>query len=493
MKSLREITGKPSALYLVVLIWITCITHRCLTIWFDWETVRFFVQPRPGQFRWLSPWYSGWVDLSDYGIRAASLTLRPLMTYFLQIQAILFQSWSPGYHMVSLTLHLACVLCLILVLRKLGLSIPSAALGGLIFGVHPLSTQPLWILADSAETCVLVFGLLALYYYDQKPLVSACAVVTALYCKETAITIPAWLLIYDLLFLDRAISLKRSARFRLRRISLPTIVTVFYLVHRTLAFQGLGGYGSVDHGRLQNNFDVISQNTAWLFTFAHHHSLFIWIFVALLVLAFIPRVPRVFRFGMLWFVIFLLPINNLCNKWYLYTPVAALSTCFLGALDPLIRRTTTRYATIFFCLSVSLYLSMISVAELNFQLLNADKPMAIASQLKTRYPSLPSGSQILFQLPPGQSEEAFPGHYFRPSNFKIQKFRPPLESIVWDLNGTRFTSDGKRVWSRSVEAAVRLLYNDITLTVKLTETRISVMDKNTNTILINYNPETGVF
>ncbi|MCD4655321.1 hypothetical protein K8T06_15480 [bacterium] len=468
MKLSQTYKLNPVYIEIAVLSWIVAVQWQSLLIWFDWETVRFFVQPRQLQYRWIEAWHSGWVDLSEYGINIASLTLRPLMTWSFQIESLIFGKWAPGYHILNLAAHLACVWLLMRLLRKMGLSIPAASLTGLLFGLHPLSTQPLWILGDRAEVCVLLGGLFALYHYGSSRILSSLGLLFALYCKETAVTIPGWLLVYDVIFLDRGVSLRRTLRFRFRRIFIPSILTTLYLIHRLVALGGMGGYKSVNHFRVDHIPEVLSYNLAWVLTFTHGHQFFVSGLILISVIVLLPWTPRVTRFSIIWVFLFLLPLNNLCNKWYLYTPTAAMISAIAGCFDPLLRNHRFRLITAMLLLLTTVYFSVLSHAELTHQKRNATLPQHLATKLHELINDIPPNSTIVFILKPPFEANKLQGHFFKPSQFLIKSFKPPAEAIVWDLNATRYYGN-EPVWTRSVEAAVRLLYNDITIRVELSD------------------------
>ncbi len=468
-----------------IAVWVAIVTGRSFTIWFDWETVRFFVQPRPGQYRWLSPWWSGWVDLSDYGIVVASQTLRPLMTWSFQFESILFADWAPGYNILNFATHLICCLLLMRLLRKLHVAPVISLLFALLFAVHPLTTVPLWILADRAEVFVLLGGLTALLAYPSRPFIVLSGLFIALYSKESAISIPAWLIVYDFLFLDTTGPSLTTVKKRARRLLPPIVLTILYLVHRTVVFSGIGGYRSIDHGLLTNMLDIFYQNIAWLLTLPHGKT---WITLSFLVIIFaflLLTRSRTALFGILWLLLFFIPTNNLCHKWYLYTSVAALMTLFAGLAHHGYTHARLAKPLSIIILLVAVYLSILSYAELYHQKRNADLPINLATTLKEKIPSIPAGTRLDFVLPPTVKKNELKGHYFNPLNFKVEAYKSPIESIVWDLNSTRYLPDTTPVWTRSVEAAIRLKYNDISLRVLLIDYNEPSLD---NAIRVLYNP-----
>ncbi|MBN1879357.1 hypothetical protein JW823_04525 [bacterium] len=469
-------------------IWLATVLYPSLHIWFDWETVRFFVISRPDQYRWLAPWYTGWIDLSDYGISAASLTLRPLMSWSFQLESILFKSWAPGYHLLNIFAHLSCTGLLIRFLHRQKIGLYSAWLAGLLFAVHPLSTQPLWILGDRAEVFVLLGGLIALNTYRTNPFLSSAGLVLALLSKETAVTIPAWLIAAEFCLSPNRKSSPDNWTKRLRRLLPAILIVLLYLLYRSTVFSGLGGYRSVNHMHFSHVADVLSQNIAWLLTIPHGHPI---LFASFLLPALITLFgPPVSRFSLIWLCLFLLPVHNLCNKWYLYTPAAASAMLIAGWTARGMRHRCFIKPITLVCLLAAGACSVLSHAELVFQQKNADVPIRLACAIRAVKPSLEHGTRLRFIMAPPIRLRDLTGHFFDPSTFEVKKVKTPLESIVWDLNATRFTPSGRPVWTRSVEAALQLVYDDISLRAELTDfDHMHLPDPGTINIL--YDPNTG--
>ncbi len=444
---------------LLIALWVIAVQFRSLLIWFDWETVRFFVQPRPGRIRWLEVFYGGYIDLSDYGIRAASQTFRPLMATMFHIEALLFGGREWLWHSVNLAFHLACVYLLIRCARSMGLDARASSLAGLLFGVHPLVTQPLWILLDRAEQAVLLTGLIVLLTHTRSLFVSSLALLAGLLSKETAVTIPLWIVLWDLL---------ESGFRRFRSWLVYGCLTAVYVGYRAWIFHGMGGYRSVEHFRVGDLAETIAQNLSWLLTVPHPFPGGVCIAAGLLVLALIPAMPRGYRFGVLWSALFLMPVHNLCNKWYLYTPVAGMSLALASLVAALYRRhpATGRIAR-GFALGLAILFSLQSIAELDHQKRNADVPRQLAVAAQACVPDPKPDATFRFILRIAQDELPLRGHWFDPGSFQIKAQKSPLESIVWDLNATRYLQSGRPVWTRSVEAALRYRYDSLRLTAVL--------------------------
>src|SRR5436305_9036996 len=98
---------------------------------------------------------------SDGGAFQASArvdTYRPLTMSTFFVEHALWGARPAGYHVVSVLVHLLCVLVLYRVGRRLGLSEWAAALGALAFGAHPALGEAVhWVNGRSDPLCVLFF------------------------------------------------------------------------------------------------------------------------------------------------------------------------------------------------------------------------------------------------------------------------------------------------------------------------------------------------
>ncbi len=125
-------------------------------------------------------------------------TYRPLTmtTFFVERALFGLRAWA--FHLDSLLLHLACVLLLYSVGRRL-MSERAALWGALLFAVHPAISEAVhWIDGRSDPLCVLFFLLALGAWLDGKWLPVVAAVLAATLCKETA-----FVLIPPIIFLGR--------------------------------------------------------------------------------------------------------------------------------------------------------------------------------------------------------------------------------------------------------------------------------------------------
>ena len=118
-----------------------------------------------------------------------------------------------GFHLFNLGLHGLCVLLVYLLGRTLGGGERLAALGALLFALHPVNAEVVNYISSRSESLAACFYLAALVAYLQgrkrylqgEKIAVLCGVLSllayagGLLCKSIAITLPAALLIYELL------------------------------------------------------------------------------------------------------------------------------------------------------------------------------------------------------------------------------------------------------------------------------------------------------
>ena len=134
-------------------------------------------------------------DGGRYANSAAVDTYRPLTMTTFFVERALFGRRPAGFHVVSVLIHLANVLLLFAVARRLRLSVGAALFGALLFGAHPAISEAVhWIDGRSDPLCLLCF-LAGLWVWlgRRSPerdlargLVVALLAFAATLCKETA-------------------------------------------------------------------------------------------------------------------------------------------------------------------------------------------------------------------------------------------------------------------------------------------------------------------
>ncbi|MFC1525546.1 hypothetical protein ACFL6X_01910, partial [Candidatus Latescibacterota bacterium] len=101
-----------------------------------------------------------------------------------------------GYHLTNLAIHLAVTGLLYLVLKNLGATAGAAAAGALLFGVHPLTTEPVNYISSRSESMAVMFCVASFLLYLRTgrhrsiAVLSVAGFAAALLSKSVAIGFP---------------------------------------------------------------------------------------------------------------------------------------------------------------------------------------------------------------------------------------------------------------------------------------------------------------
>ncbi|MBM3820059.1 MAG: tetratricopeptide repeat protein [Acidimicrobiia bacterium] len=125
-----------------------------------------------------------------------------------------------GYHVVNIAIHIGCALLLFGLVRRTGVEERVACAAALVWVVHPLLTEAVNYISQRTELLMSLFYLLTLYASARaharvgagfsRLAVIACALGMA--CKETMVTAPVAVVLYDRVF--RYASLEDAFRAR---------------------------------------------------------------------------------------------------------------------------------------------------------------------------------------------------------------------------------------------------------------------------------------
>jgi tetratricopeptide (TPR) repeat protein len=149
---------------------------------------------------------------------------RPVVNISFAINYALGQRDVRGYHLGNLAIHLACALLVFGCIKRTVESVDFAFASALIWTVHPLNTEVVNYLTQRTESLMALFYLLTMYASIravreqrrarwQALAVLACALGMA--CKESMVTAPLMVLIYDRVFIfdSWANALRARGRF----------------------------------------------------------------------------------------------------------------------------------------------------------------------------------------------------------------------------------------------------------------------------------------
>lgn len=150
-------------------------------------------------------------DPGQFSVDAEKGMYRPLLLVSYALNFALGGFSVSGYHLFNLLLH-ALNACLVSWLaRRLSGDARIGLVAGLLFAAHPLCTEPVNYISSRSDSLAALFYLLALGFFvraeqDKDPRQRTwvrLSLVLALLSKESAITLPVLLLLYDYLFLSR--------------------------------------------------------------------------------------------------------------------------------------------------------------------------------------------------------------------------------------------------------------------------------------------------
>ncbi len=312
------------------------------------------------------------------GIYNETSSYRPLLMASFALNYSLGGLQVFGYHLGNLFLHLLCaglVYFITLHFFRLldgqeDLSLRhqlTACFAALAFGLHPVQTESVTYISGRSSTLAAVFFLASFFLYLQYSLTprtrdlvgSSFAYACALLVKETAITLPAILILFSLLFLR-----DRPVKSRCLSLLPYILLSGLYLFFRVYFFGSLQ-YGSQPVRPLYDQ--LLSQPRAWVhylgtlllplnlnidYDLPTSHSLLepqVVLSIILLgaVSGVIWRLSRSHRsagFWALWFAVTLLPTNSVialedlvCDRW-LYLPSVGFAVLLALGLDGIFQR-----------------------------------------------------------------------------------------------------------------------------------------------------------
>jgi tetratricopeptide (TPR) repeat protein len=191
---------------------------------------------------------------------AYTVSGRPILNLSFAINYSVHGTSIAGYHIVNLLIHLAAGFTLFALLRRT-LSFDSAThVAGavaLLWTVHPLQTESVTYIVQRAESLSGLFYLVALYCFARGSsvgAVTACALGIA--TKETLVTAPVLLLLYDRCFISGSFSQALKQRWKTHlTLAIITWLTLGLLMWTNLHRGGTAGLGlaisPLDYARTQ--------------------------------------------------------------------------------------------------------------------------------------------------------------------------------------------------------------------------------------------------
>lgn len=175
------------------------------------------------------------------------------------LRPVTFLSWAYNYtifgpnpvpyHLIILIFHaLASVLLFVLMLR-ISQNRYLSLFTGIIFAIHPLSSEVVARVINRDDIFCMIFYLISIISFSLTRrkrvyyLISLVSFILALLCKEMALTLPAVIIVYDLLFSEQGAFSKNKCASKLKLYSPYFIILSLYLAAKLIApLHGTYGY-----------------------------------------------------------------------------------------------------------------------------------------------------------------------------------------------------------------------------------------------------------
>ncbi|MBU1995731.1 MAG: tetratricopeptide repeat protein, partial [Candidatus Omnitrophica bacterium] len=148
-----------------------------------------------------------------------------------------------GHHVVGLLIHLIGTIFVFKIALRLTANVPAAFLCGLFFGIHPVHVEAITPPTGSVDTSGVVWFFASFYFYtkvgsikgkwDKNYFLAVLFALLAIFTHELVITLPLFLLFYELCF-NGSCSKKRSMFFK----TLPFFIVSF--IYAVLKFSIAG-------------------------------------------------------------------------------------------------------------------------------------------------------------------------------------------------------------------------------------------------------------
>lgn len=169
-----------------------------------------------------------------------------------------------GYHAVNLAIHLLAGLALFGLVRRTlelpslrerwgGVALPTALSAALLWTLHPLQTEAVTYIAQRAESLAGLFYLLTFYSFTRALsssrkngwlVLSVLMCLTGVFCKETIVTAPVLLLLYDRAFAAGTVAAAWKLRWKYYTALLVTWIPLAALVINAGTRDGSAGFGA---------------------------------------------------------------------------------------------------------------------------------------------------------------------------------------------------------------------------------------------------------
>lgn len=168
---------------------------------------------------------------------------RPLFTVYLMTGWALFGDQAPGWHLMNVLMHLLAVTFAFLIVERLTKNLSLAVISTLLFALHPLRTESVAWISGVTDLFLALFLLPSFYLYmlyreegRTKHLVGALLLfLLAAFSKEPAVSLPIFIIVYELLIINRGRPLIEKIKPAIMYGSTFLIVSIGYFAMRYYA------------------------------------------------------------------------------------------------------------------------------------------------------------------------------------------------------------------------------------------------------------------
>ncbi|MBN2097573.1 MAG: tetratricopeptide repeat protein [Candidatus Omnitrophica bacterium] len=297
---------------------------------------------------------------------------RPLQSLSFELDYYLWGLKPFGFHLTNLLLHIGCAVMLYFLFSLIFPRRKSVGLiTALFFLVHPVQTEAVTYISGRADSLAGLFILSSLFLYVKHSLCqsrrksfllgSSICFILALLSKETALILPFLILLYDISFASDKLNFRDKCKFRyslfflmsltyillrlnvLNFLNQPLFLSEFALRWRLLSSAKIFAlYLSLLilplHLHMERSLPMVS--TIW-----DKELFFSLALISLLVILAVRsfRSSRVSFFGLIWFVLNLVPVSNIVPlnanmaEHWLYLPSVGLFLLLALGFDRLLR------------------------------------------------------------------------------------------------------------------------------------------------------------
>jgi len=258
---------------------------------------------------------------------------RPAFVVYLMVMWALFGTWAPGWHLFNVILHILVVYFVLSLLRRFTGDARLAAIGALIFAVHPLRSESVAWISGVSDPLLAVFFVPAFTCYlrfrsERKTtflVLSLVLFLFAAFVKEPAVSLPVFIAAYELFIGEGEESRGKRFKNAITYGAAFAAVAVFYFAARYYAL-----------GFALNNAEFRTYPTHWILLTI---PLAIWKYIGLLIW---PLDLSLFHFTPM--------VRTVMNLRFIIPLIGLVALAF--ALRPLWKLRNARFALLWFGLNL---------------------------------------------------------------------------------------------------------------------------------------------